>query len=85
MASFKSDRVHFHWNIRLLPATQADSHAGSKVYIWNVFGLLHLPPWYRVIGGEGPQTDKTPAVKYLYRSIFLDKDLWHCFLSVKIL
>ncbi len=22
----------------LLPATQADSHAGSKVYIWNVFG-----------------------------------------------
>ncbi len=25
------------WNIRLLPATQADSHAGPKVYIWNVF------------------------------------------------
>ncbi len=23
----------------LLPATQAESHAGSKVYIWNVFGL----------------------------------------------
>jgi hypothetical protein len=22
----------------LLPATQAESHAGSKVYIWNVFG-----------------------------------------------
>ncbi len=39
MASFKSDCVHFHWNIRLLPATQADSHAGSKVYIWNVFGF----------------------------------------------
>ncbi len=30
----------------LLPATQADSHAGSKVYIWNVFGT-HSP------GGEG--------------------------------
>ncbi len=27
------------WDACLLPATQAESHAGSKVYIWNVFGL----------------------------------------------
>ncbi len=27
----------------LLPATQADSHAGSKVYIWNVFGAIPPP------------------------------------------
>ncbi len=25
----------------LLPATQAESHAGSKVGIWNVFGINH--------------------------------------------
>jgi hypothetical protein len=37
---------------------------------------------YWVIGGEGPQTDKTPAAKSLYRSIFLDNDIWHCILSV---
>ncbi len=30
----------------LLPATQADSHAGSKVYIWNVFGW-DPPPYDR--------------------------------------
>jgi hypothetical protein len=29
------------------------------------------------------KTDKTPAAKSLYRSIFLDNDIWHCFLSVK--
>ncbi len=29
----------------LLPATQADSHAGSKVYIWNVFA----PPYYNIM------------------------------------
>ncbi len=30
----------------LLPSTQAGSHAGSKVYIWNVFGrdLLSIDP-----------------------------------------
>ncbi len=27
----------------LLPATQAESHAGSKVYIWNVFARYTLP------------------------------------------
>jgi len=33
------------------------------------------------LDGEGPQTDKTPAAKSLYRSIFLDYYVWHCFLS----
>jgi hypothetical protein len=26
---------------------------------------------------RGPQTDKTPAAKSLYRSIVLDNDIWH--------
>jgi hypothetical protein len=30
MASFKSDRVHFYWNIRLLPATQQTAMPGQK-------------------------------------------------------
>ncbi len=30
------------------------------------------------------QTDKTPAEKSLYRPIFLDNDIWHCFLSVNL-
>ncbi len=32
--------------------------------------------------GRGPQTVKTPAAKSLYMSIFLDNDIWHCFLLV---
>jgi hypothetical protein len=35
---------------------------------------------YGVIGRGG--TDKTPAAKSLYRPIFLDNDIWHCFLPV---
>jgi hypothetical protein len=29
--------------------------------------------------GSGPQTDKTPAAKSLYRLIFFDDDIWHYF------
>jgi len=32
--------------------------------------------------GRKPQKDKTPAAKSLYRSIFLDNDIWDWFLSV---
>ncbi len=32
--------------------------------------------------GSGPQTDKTPAAKFLYRSILLDDDILHCLLWV---
>jgi hypothetical protein len=33
---------------------------------------------------RGPQTDITPATKPLYRSMFLDNDIWqlHCIVSV---
>jgi hypothetical protein len=31
--------------------------------------------------GRGTQTDKTPATKSIYRSMFLDNEIWHCFLS----
>ncbi len=39
---------------------------------------------YGVIGAEGDSDrySKTPAAKSLYRSIFLDNDIWHCILSV---
>jgi hypothetical protein len=33
--------------------------------------------------GRGPQTDKTPAAKSLYRSSLLDNDIWHRILSVQ--
>ncbi len=35
-----------------------------------------------VIEGERPQTDTTPAAKSLYRSLFLENDIWHWFLWV---
>ncbi len=39
---------------------------------------------YGVIGGEGgPQTDRTPAARSFYRSIFLYNNIWHSFLSLK--
>ncbi len=42
----------------LLPATQAGSHAGSKVYIWNVFGAdIQLCNWY-LFGERKPLTCK---------------------------
>ncbi len=33
--------------------------------------------------GRGPHADKTPAAKSLYRSIFLEHDIWHYILSVQ--
>jgi hypothetical protein len=32
---------------------------------------------YGVMGGEGLRQTKTPGAKFLYRSTFLDNDIWH--------
>jgi hypothetical protein len=32
--------------------------------------------------GSGPQTDKTPAAKSLYKFIFLDNNICHCILYI---
>jgi hypothetical protein len=34
------------------------------------------------LGGARVSDRQTPAAKSLYRSTFLDKDIWHCFLSI---
>ncbi len=48
-----------NWVTCLLPATQAGSRAGSKVYIWNVFGLY--PSKNQIhFGGITPHTVHLP-------------------------
>jgi hypothetical protein len=53
------------------------------------FSLVIPPPLrcvskYTRLKGRKLRTDKKPAAKTLYRSIFLDNDIWHYILSVLI-
>ncbi len=49
----------------LLPATQAGSHAGPKVYIWNVFGSSPLRPFPFVVGVDS-WLFRTPCTMFFF-------------------
>ncbi len=61
----------------LLPATQAESHAGSKVYIWNVFGWEYINRSQKY---ECRKWDCGSAVPCL--GIFVS-NLWYCVFALR--
>ncbi len=67
--------VQLYWR----PYSAGVSHCVSD-QIQNLQNCYTTPN--KNLRGEGATDRKTPASKSLYRLIFLDNDIWHCFLSV---